>query len=77
MRTENKIIIFAHCLLSIRRRLAESEARCEETEKRNEERRREMEEKDGEILALREEVENLKELDKIKDVTSQLRLVKV
>ena len=56
-----------------RKRLAETEARCVDAEREIEARQSESADKDKMILALQEEVENLKELDKIKDVTSQLR----
>ncbi len=56
-----------------RKRLAESEAKVVGVEKEREDWMRDSGGKAKEIAALKEEVENLKELDKIKDVTSQLR----
>lgn len=50
----------------------EVEAKCTEADKEREIRIRDLDAKENEIAILKEEVENLKELDKIKDVTSQL-----
>ena len=53
--------------------MVEAEAKNAEVEKEKERRIRDLDDKQNEIAILKEEVENLKELDKIKDVTSQLR----